>query len=107
LKDYYAILGLGRGASTREIKRAYKKLVRKWHPDLHPDDPTCRTGIQEINEAYAVLSDPEKRASYDRQIEERRIFETKRMGFHPDPHEHPFFFYFTRMNEVLRKRTQK
>jgi curved DNA-binding protein CbpA len=107
LKDYYAILGVERGVSARDIKRAYKKLVRKWHPDLHPDDPACRTKAQEINEAYGVLSDLEKRASYDRQIEAGRIFEAKGMGFHPDHHEHPFFSYFTRINEVLRKRTQK
>ncbi len=107
MKDYYAILGVKRAVSTREIKRAYKKLVRKWHPDLHPEEITCRTKTQEINEAYAVLNDPEKRASYDRQIEEGRIFEAKRMGFHPDPHEDPFFFYLMRIDEFLRKRTRK
>ena len=107
MKDYYAILGVERGLSIREIKRAYKESVRKWHPDLHPDDPACRTKIQEINEAYAVLSDPEKRASYNRQIEEGRIFESKGMPFFPDHDEHPFFSYFTRISEVLRKRNQK
>jgi len=102
LKDYYAILGLQRGASTREIKRAYKKLVRKWHPDLHPDDLACRTQIQMINEAYEVLSNPGKRRAYDLRIEEGRRVES-----HRGRHEHPFFSYFSKMSEAFRKKAQK
>lgn len=107
MKDYYAILGLQRGASTREIKRAYKKLVRKWHPDLHPDDLACRTQIQMINEAYEVLSDPEKRQAYDRQVARRGIAEDRGAGLHSAHHEHPFFSYFLRVNEAFRRRTEK
>ena len=107
MKDYYAILGLERGAANREIKKAYRKLVRKWHPDLNPNDPTCRARIQEVNEAYEMLSDPEKRKAYEGRIEEGRISEATGMGSHPDPHEHPFFSYFLKINEILRKRAQK
>ena len=107
MKDYYAILGLQRGASTREIKRAYKKLVRKWHPDLHPDDLTCRTQIQMINEAYEVLRDPKKREAYDHRIEKGRRIEDQGTGFYPGRNEDPFVSYFLKMSEAFRKRTQK
>ena len=107
MKDYYAVLVISREAHAREIKRAYKKLVRKWHPDLHPDDPAGRMKMQEINEAYEVLGDPQKRRAYDRRIEEERISGVQASRFHTDETEHPFLSYFSRMNEILRKRTQK
>jgi molecular chaperone DnaJ len=107
LKDYYAILGIKREASSREIKRAYKKSVRKWHPDLHPEDPVCRTKIQEINEAYEVLRDPQKRRAYDRRVEGERISRIQTSGFHAGDPEDPFLSYFLRINEILRKRTEK
>jgi len=100
-------LGISRGAHAREIKRAYKKLVKKWHPDLHPDDQAGRVKMQEINEAYEVLGDPEKRRAYNRRIEEERISGIQESRFHTDDPEHPFLSYFSRMNEILRKRTQK
>jgi DnaJ-class molecular chaperone len=62
MKDYYAILGVPQDSSIRQIKRTYKKLAKDWHPDLHPKDSDCRTKIQEINEAYEVLGDPQKTA---------------------------------------------
>lgn len=65
-KDYYDILGVARNASAEEIKRAYRKLAMKWHPDRHKGDKAAEEKFKEINEAYAVLSDAEKRAQYDR-----------------------------------------
>ncbi len=64
-KDYYAILGVSKTASPEEIKRAYRKLARKHHPDLNPGDNDSETKFKEINEANEVLSDPEKRQKYD------------------------------------------
>lgn len=63
--DYYKILGLEKSASQEEVKKAYKKLARKYHPDLNPNDPEAHHKFQEINEANEVLSDPEKRKKYD------------------------------------------
>lgn len=64
-KDYYEILGVGRGASADEIKKAYRKLTRKYHPDANPGDAEAEKKYKEINEANEVLSDPQKRAQYD------------------------------------------
>ena len=64
-RDYYEVLGLQKGASEDEIKKAYRKKARETHPDLHPDDPSYVEKFQEVNEAHEVLSDPEKRARYD------------------------------------------
>ena len=64
-KDYYKMLGLNRDASEDEIKRAYRQLALKYHPDHHPDDPESEEIFKEIGEAYAVLSDLEKRKEYD------------------------------------------
>jgi curved DNA-binding protein len=64
-KDYYKILGIDRNASKDEIKRAYRKLALKYHPDRNPDDNQAEEKFKEINEAYQVLSDPQKKARYD------------------------------------------
>jgi len=64
-KDYYEILGVGRDASQEEIKRAYRKLVRQYHPDANPGNKEAEERFKLINEAYEVLSDPQKKAQYD------------------------------------------
>jgi len=64
-KDYYQILGVNRNASEKEIKQAYRRLARKHHPDLNPNDKSAEAKFKEINAAYEVLSDPEKRKKYD------------------------------------------
>ena len=64
-RDYYEVLGLSKGATEDEIKRAYKKLARKYHPDMNPGDKEAEEKFKEVNEANEVLSDPDKKARYD------------------------------------------
>jgi molecular chaperone DnaJ len=64
-RDYYEVLGVSRDASTEDIKKAYRKLARKYHPDVNKNDKDAPEKFKEINEAHEVLSDPEKRARYD------------------------------------------
>ena len=63
--DYYRILGIERTATQADIKRAYRKKARQYHPDLNPNDPAAQAKFQQLNEANEVLSDPEKRRKYD------------------------------------------
>ena len=64
-RDYYEVLGVSKNASEDEIKRAYKKLARKYHPDMNPGDKEAEEKFKEVNEANEVLSNPEKKAKYD------------------------------------------
>lgn len=68
-KNYYEILGVSKTATADEIKTAYRKLARQYHPDLHPNDEECAKKFKEVNEANETLSDPEKRKQYDFQLE--------------------------------------
>lgn len=85
-RDYYEILGVGRNASQEEIKKAYRKLAKKYHPDAHPGDKAAEEKFKEVNEAYEALGDEEKRKKYDRFGREGQFyngadFDPSRYGF--------------------------
>ena len=65
-RDYYEVLGVQRNADVKEIKKEFRKLARKYHPDMNPEDPDAENKFKEAAEAFEVLSDSEKRSRYDR-----------------------------------------
>ena len=64
-RDYYEVLGVSKTASDSELKSAYRKLAKKYHPDMNPGDAEAEKKFKEASEAYAILSDPDKRRQYD------------------------------------------
>ena len=83
-RDYYEVLGVDRGAADGDIKGAYRKLALKFHPDRNPEDPDAEEKFKEASEAYSVLSDPQKRAAYDRFGHAGLQGATGQPGFSPD-----------------------
>src|ERR1700681_4446938 len=82
-KDYYSTLGVAKTATAKEIKQAYRKLARKHHPDVNPDEKSAEAKFKEINEAYEVLGDPEKRKKYDELGANWRMYEQAGAGGGP------------------------
>src|SRR2546426_7779498 len=79
-KDYYSTLGVAKTATQKELKQAYRKLARKHHPDVNPGVPSAEAKFKEINEAYEVLGDPEKRKKYDELGANWRMYEQAGAG---------------------------
>ncbi len=90
-KDYYAVLGVGKTATQKEIKQAFRRLARQYHPDVNPNNKEAEARFKEINEAYEVLSDPEKRKRYDelgadwQQYEQYQQYARSRPGAGAEP----------------------
>jgi DnaJ-class molecular chaperone len=84
-KDYYKTLGVTKSSSEKEIKQAFRKLARKFHPDVNPGDKTAESRFKEINEAYEVLGDPAKRKKYDELGSNWRAYEQAQARGEPNP----------------------
>src|SRR5690242_8880165 len=79
-KDYYSILGVSKTEDEKEIKSAYRKLARKYHPDVNPGDKSAEEKFKEISEAHEILSDPHKRSQYDRFGEQWKMYSQQAQG---------------------------
>ena len=99
--DYYEILGVGKDANEKEIKRAYKKLVKKYHPDANPGDKDAAKKFRKVTEAYAALSDPDQKAKYDR-TEQWKSEEQAGRKEDPDQKAKVYQFRSKKQQDVLR-----
>src|SRR5688572_12428314 len=90
-KDYFAILGVKPTATEKEIRSAYKKLARKFHPDVNPNDKKAEEKFKEVSEAYEVLTDPDKRRAWQQQGEAYDFFAGGRPGGRPGGRSAPGF----------------
>ena len=88
--DYYKILGVSKDIAQKDVKKAYLKRAKQFHPDLHPDDPKAKAKFQALNEAYDVIGDPEKRKKYDQYGERWREAEQFQGGSHGGAGGSPF-----------------
>ena len=84
-RDYYATLGVAKTATAKEIKQTYRKLARKFHPDVNPSDKTAETRFKELNEAYEVLGEPENRKKYDELGANWRLYEQRQQAGQAPP----------------------
>src|SRR5215813_7052513 len=84
-KDYYSTLGVAKTATEKEVKQAFRKLARKHHPDVNPGDKSAEAKFKELNEAYEVLGDPEKRKKYDELGANWRMYEQAQAAGSPNP----------------------
>src|SRR6201988_1166556 len=89
-KDYYATLGVAKSATDKELKQAFRKLARKFHPDVNPGDKSAEARFKEINEAYEVLGDADKRKKYDELGANWRLYEQAQQQGQPWPGGAPF-----------------
>ena len=98
-KTYYDVLNISADASAEEIKQAYRDLIKRWHPDLHPGDESAAIKAREINEAYEVLIDPIKKSRYDAYLSLRKSFnspdnsDSNPMAYSDEVHYEEMTFY--------------
>ena len=97
-KDYYSILGVSKSATDKDVKSAYRKLARQYHPDVNPGDSKAEAKFQDINEAYEVLSDTEKRQQYDQFGAGWKNFQGAPGGGRPGGGGHPFDFDYSNVD---------